>query len=44
MYKQPEARSLIPINWFHSCDDSSFTAMTLTLHTSQVHCSGVMQW
>jgi len=25
------------------CNDSLFAGMTLTLHKSQVHCSGVMQ-
>jgi len=33
-----------PGNWFNSCHDSLFTGMTLTLHTNQLHCSGVMQW
>ena len=44
IYRKPEASSLIPINWFNSCNQSLFAGMTLTLHKSQVHCSGVMQW
>jgi len=33
-----DVSSSIPINWFISCNDSLFPAMTLTLHKSQVHC------
>jgi len=42
--RKPEARSLFPFYWLNSCNDSSFAGMMLTLHKSQVHCSGVMQW
>jgi len=28
---------------FHSCDNTLFVGMALTLHKSQLHCSGVMQ-
>jgi len=34
---------LIPINSFNSCNNISFTGMALTLHKSQLHCSGAMQ-
>jgi len=44
MSRKPKANSLLSINWFNSCNNTSFTGMTLTLHKSQVHCSGVMQW
>ena len=36
--------NLTLIDWLHSCNHSSFVGTTLTLHKSQVHCSGVMQW
>ena len=39
-----DVSSSTPINWFISCNDSLFAGTTLTLHKSQVHCSGVMQW
>ena len=35
---KPEVSSLIATNLFNSCNDSVVTGMTLTLHTSQVHC------
>jgi len=35
---KPEISSLIPIDLFNSCNDSLFADMTLTLHTSQIHC------
>jgi len=38
-----DVSSLIPINWFISCNNSLFAGTTLTLRKSQVHCSGVMQ-
>jgi len=34
----------IPIIWFNYCNDRSFAGMTLTLHNSQIHRSGVIQW
>ena len=48
-YEQKLSRKLdvsssIPINWFISCNNGLFAGTTLTLHESQVHCSGVMQW
>jgi len=42
--RKRQANSLIPIIWFSSCNNSLFSGMMLTLHKSQVHCSGVMQW
>ena len=38
-----EVSSVIPINWFISFNGRLFADMTLTLHKSQVHCSGVTQ-
>jgi len=39
----------LPGNWdtnqmsrFNSCNDSLFSGMTLTLHKSQIYCSGIM--
>jgi len=29
---------------FNSCNNTLFTSMALTLHKSQLHCSGMMQW
>ena len=37
-------KSTVNSNWFNSCNDSLFAGMTLALHKSQLHCSGVMQW
>jgi len=34
-----KVRSLISINWFNSCLDSLFAAMTLIVHKIQVHYS-----
>jgi len=42
--EKPEVGILIPINWFDSCNDSFFAGMKLTLHKSQFHSYGVMQW
>jgi len=36
--------SFILISWVNSCNDSLSADITLTLHKSQVHCSGNMQW
>jgi len=44
IFHKPEVSNLIPIYLFNSCNDILFTGITLALHTSQVHCSGVMQW
>ena len=35
--------TVILLNWFKSCIGSLFADMTLTLHKSQVHCTGVVQ-
>jgi len=43
-FRKSEVNILIPINWFNSCNNTLFTGMALTLHKSQLHCSGVMQW
>jgi len=40
---KPQVSSLIPTKLFNSCNNSLFAGMTLTLYTSQVYCSGVMQ-
>jgi len=42
--RKSEVRNLIPINWFNSWIGSLFADITLTLHKSQVHYSGFMQW
>jgi len=42
--RKHEVSSSVPINWLHFCNATVFSGMTLTLHNSQVHCSGVMQW
>ena len=42
--RKPKVSSIILTNWFKSSNYSLFAGMTLTLHKSQVHCSGVMQW
>jgi len=42
--RKPEISSLIVVTWVNSCNDSWFADVTLTLHKSQVHCSGNMQW
>jgi len=43
IYKKSEDRSLIPITWFNSCNDSVFAGMTITLRKNQIHYCGVMQ-
>jgi len=44
IFWKSEVSILIPINWFNSCKNTLFTGMALTLHKSQLHYSGVMQW
>ena len=39
-----QVSNLILNNWLNSCNESLFAPMTRTLHKSQVHCTGVMQW
>jgi len=39
-----DVSSSIPLDWFISCNDTLFADTRLTLHKSQVHFSGVMQW
>jgi len=34
--------NLIPNNWINSCNGRLSAGMALTLHKSQVHCSGVI--
>ena len=43
IYRKPEVSSLIALNSLNSCNDILFAGMTLILHKSQFHCSGVMQ-
>jgi len=43
-FRKPEDSNFIQITWFNSCNDSLFSGITLILHKSQVHWSGVMQW
>jgi len=42
--RKHEVSSSIPINWLNFWNATVFFGMTLTLHNSQVHCSGIMQW
>jgi len=44
IFRKSEVGILIPINWFNFCNNTLFTGMALTLHKSQLHYSGVMQW
>jgi len=41
--RKAEVSVSIPINRFYSCNNTSFTGVALTLHKSQLHCSGVIQ-
>jgi len=42
--RKSEVSISIPINRFNSCNDTLFTGMAITLHKSQLHYSGVVQW
>jgi len=43
MSRKREIISLILISWVNSCNGTLFADMTLTLHKTQVPCSGNMQ-
>ena len=43
-YRKPDINCSIPLNWLNYCNYSLFANMTLTLHKSQVHHYGVIQW
>ena len=42
--RQLGVRSYIPINWISLAMSLLFPVWHSTLHKSQVHCSGIMQW
>jgi len=43
IFRKSAVSILIPINLFNSCNKIIITGMALTLHKSQIHCTGVMQ-
>ena len=43
-FQKTEVSNITPVTWFNSCNDSLFAVVTFTLHKSQDHWSGVMQW